>query len=165
MDNTFFIPLEEGHLEVLRIERNKEDVRMNFSNARLLSQADQKEWYTKISLDKTKKYFVIGKDNEFAGSVWFEELDFINRSCRVGIFLVDKYRKQGIATFILGEFIRHLSDTLGVHRIWLLVLEENISAIKLYEKLGFKREGIQTDAIYRNKKWHNYIMMGRIENE
>jgi len=157
------IPVEERHLETLRIERNKDDVRMNFSNCRLLSQAEQKDWYVKVSSDKTRKYFAVENGGKFAGSIWFDEWDFVNRSCRVGLFIIAKYRNKGIGYKALREFLSHLSNSLGIHRVWLLVMVENTPAISLYRRLGFKEEGTQKDAIYRNQTWHNYLMMAHIE--
>jgi RimJ/RimL family protein N-acetyltransferase len=36
---------------------------------------------------------------------------------------------------------------MGLHRVWLHTFADNIRAEALYEKFGFKREGIERDAL------------------
>ena len=52
------------------------------------------------------------------------------------------YRRKGVATGMLKELIQR-SRMMGVKDYTLEVRESNESAIKLYEKLGFKSEGIR----------------------
>lgn len=54
---------------------------------------------------------------------------------------------------------------LNAHRIWLGVNEENVGAVKCYEKVGFKREGVLRDEIWINGKYVNAIRMSILEAE
>ena len=54
---------------------------------------------------------------------------------------------------------------LNAHRIWLGCNEENIGAVKCYEKVGFKREGVLRDDIFCNGKYVSAIRMSILENE
>lgn len=67
------------------------------------------------------------------------------------IFVKKEYRKQGIASKMM-EYI--ISYNLGIS---LEVNEENESAIKLYEKYGFKKEAIRKNYYGKN----NGILMIR----
>jgi len=52
---------------------------------------------------------------------------------------------------------------LGLHRIWLTVSEFNYGGIKSYKNLGFIEEGRMKDACFRDKKFHDKIVMSKIE--
>ena len=54
----------------------------------------------------------------------------------------EKYRKKGIATNMIAEMIKQ-AKFKDVTDITLEVRETNVPAIRLYEKLGFKEEGIR----------------------
>ena len=54
---------------------------------------------------------------------------------------------------------------LNAHRIWLGCNEENIGAVKCYEKVGFKREGVLRDEIFCNGKYVNAVRYSILEQE
>lgn len=84
----------------------------------------------KISETDTK-YFISDGNNIISYVIvqrLYEVLDIIN------VFTEEKYRKHGYATKIL-EYI--LTET-DAHKIMLEVNENNIVAINLYKRLGFK---------------------------
>lgn len=41
----------------------------------------------------------------------------------------------------------------------------NEGAVRLYEKLGFKREGVEREAIFSNGKFWDIIELGMLERE
>ncbi|WP_306432182.1 GNAT family N-acetyltransferase [Staphylococcus haemolyticus] len=52
-----------------------------------------------------------------------------------------------------------------MHKVDLKVFSFNDKAINLYKKLGFKEEGRNREAIYRNGFYQDIINMGLLENE
>jgi RimJ/RimL family protein N-acetyltransferase len=54
---------------------------------------------------------------------------------------------------------------LNAHRIWLGVNAENVGAVKCYEKVGFKREGVLRDEIFCGGKYVDAIRMSILESE
>lgn len=78
-----------------------------------------------------------------------------------GVCVLQDYWGYGIGKNLLAESIAW-SDANGILKITLSVLETNDKAIKLYQKLGFKIEGIlKNDKILSDGKFYNTIMMGR----
>jgi [ribosomal protein S18]-alanine N-acetyltransferase len=53
-------------------------------------------------------------------------------------------RRQGIARSLIQE-LRVAADTLGINSIILEVRESNLAAVRLYESIGFSREGRRKD--------------------
>lgn len=95
----------------------------------------------------TSYYFVAYLEDEIVGfggiKIMVDEADIMN--------LVTKknYRNQGIAFCLLQNLI-NFAKTLNLTFINLEVMEENISAIHIYEKLGFKKIGLRKN-YYKNK--------------
>ena len=83
----------------------------------------------------------------------FDEADVIN------VAVKPEYRKQGIASGLLNELMRAGSER-GVNDYTLEVRAGNHGAIALYEKLGFKSEGIRKD-FYREPVEDALIMWKR----
>lgn len=158
--------LEQKDLEKLRKLRNDPDTNFFLTYVAPISEPLQKIWFEKISTDSTKMYLVItNPKEEFIGIVRCDEWDKINRSIRVGLDISPEFRKQGYATEAYRLLLNYLFFELSINRIWLLVVDFNTVAISLYKKLGFKVEGKQRQAIYRNNKFNDYIMMGILKKE
>lgn len=97
---------------------------------------DYKEDYKFIPNEFTKVYAYITNE-KIVGFVIF---DVIYEKCEIiDIFTEEEYRKQGIALSLIKE----IEKDFPVENITLEVREDNIAAIKLYEKLGFKKVSIR----------------------
>ncbi len=59
----------------------------------------------------------------------------------------------------------HAFETLGLHRIGLSVFAFNERAIRAYRKIGFVVEGRAREAIWREGRWWDEIMMGMLDRE
>lgn len=160
------IILEERHLESLRQLRNDPTTLKFLTHMNFISSEQQKKWFQSVSLDQTRLYMAIeDKKGNFLGLVRSDEWDRLNRSVRIGVDIVPKYRGKGFATEAYELFIPFLFDQQNMNRIWLLVADFNSAAIHLYEKLGFEQEGIQTDALYRDNRYCDYVMMSLLKGE
>lgn len=67
-------------------------------------------------------------------------------------------QKEGIGNFLMESLIR-LADGLGVRTIHLEVRESNETAIRLYSRIGFKKDGIRKN--YYENPVENAILMSR----
>ena len=67
----------------------------------------------------------------------------------------DDYKHKGIATTATQMIVQYAFVTLGLHKVYLNVDESNEIACKLYEKTGFKCEGVFYDELLKNNKYIN----------
>lgn len=160
------ISLAHKHLESLRAIRTDPKTYMFLGNIAPINEAMQLDWFNKISLDPTCFYLaIVTKKGQFAGIIRADEWDKINRSIRIGIDIVPKYRRLGFAYEAYQLLIKYIFHQLGLNRIWLLVLENNLPALALYKKLGFKKEGRQRQAIFRNNQFYDYLMLSLLAKQ
>ena len=74
-------------------------------------------------------------------------------------------RGKGIGFYATTEMLKHAFLDINLNRVELTALENNMRALKMYEKVGFKREGMKREAIYKEGKFINVIMMSLLRNE
>ena len=99
----------------------------------------------------------------------FVELDGILWSQRMGwisIAIGDPARRgQGYGAEALRLLLRYAFDELNLYRVQLTVFSYNPGAIRLYEKLGFVREGVFREAVHRDGARHDMILYGLLRRE
>jgi RimJ/RimL family protein N-acetyltransferase len=81
-----------------------------------------------------------------------------------GVFAVTiaaTHRGQGIGSKLI-QFMFHWASRNQISRVELEVFATNIRAIKLYERLGFVREGIRIGAVIVGGKLVDIIIMARV---
>ncbi|KAN0139763.1 Acyl-CoA N-acyltransferase [Lactarius tabidus] len=89
-------------------------------------------------------FFMVAEEKERREFIGHVSLNFnppSNRDAAVGIALKDGYRGRGFGTELMLWLITHGFRELGLNRISLTVLEDNMSALKMYKKIGFALEG------------------------
>jgi RimJ/RimL family protein N-acetyltransferase len=87
-----------------------------------------------------------------------------NAGLRIAIFNQEDFSK-GYGSEAIRLVVNHGFKELNLHRISLEVFDFNPRAIHVYEKVGFKREGVMRDALFYDGEYHNTIMMGILESE
>ncbi|MEK7434212.1 MAG: GNAT family N-acetyltransferase [Cyanobacteriota bacterium] len=80
--------------------------------------------------------------------------------CFFGISVKKDYWGQGVASNLILTLIEWAKSTGIIKKINLSVLENNITAIDLYKKFGFKIEGVITRDLYLNGIYYNSLAMG-----
>lgn len=78
------------------------------------------------------------------------------------IYLHQNFHNVGLGTAMLTKLIE-LAKKEGMHRIGLRVIADNKLAIHLYQKLGFKIEGVMKDSYFgEDGEYHDELVMGLI---
>lgn len=84
--------------------------------------------------------FSVDLDNEIVGTIQLFKINYINKSARVGCFLINpKHQGKGIGTKSLTLVIKYAFENMDMEYLELGVFDFNLSAIKCYEKCNFKK--------------------------
>ena len=132
---------------------------------------EQLEYYLKDAntVNATKYIFkaVNESTNEVIGHISLGNVDRINESARIGKVLIgqSESRGNGYGTQLMLAALTFAFEELKLHKVTLGVFDFNTSAIKCYEKVGFKKEGLLRDARKNGDEYWNLIEMGILENE
>jgi RimJ/RimL family protein N-acetyltransferase len=105
-------------------------------------------------------------DSRLIGGIGLEHVSPENRSAELGIALGDKtYWNGGYGTDAMRVLCRFGFEQMNLHRIELDVYADNVRAIRVYEKVGFKHEGTRRQALYKYGAYHDVLLMGLLEGE
>lgn len=160
-------PIEEKDLENIRKLRNDPSTWINLTDVTLIDPVMQKNWFNSLPQKYNScRYFVVCKSKDkFIGLIRMDEIDWVNKSIRVGCDVAVNARGKGCGQLIMRMIKEYCFNYLNMHRLWLAVMEYNTKARHVYEKAGFKTEGRYRKAIYRNGKYHDYILMSLLKEE
>jgi RimJ/RimL family protein N-acetyltransferase len=97
---------------------------------------------------------------ELDGILWNQQTGFI----ALGIGERDNW-DRGYGTEALQLAMRFAFDELNLHRVSLNVFSYNRRAMALYEKLGFRQEGLQREVVQRDGRRHDLVWYGLLRRE
>jgi RimJ/RimL family protein N-acetyltransferase len=121
------------------------------------------KWFDEY--EKSKKagearHFAICDGKNPIGIVGFSKLSKINKSADLFIIIGnDDYTRKGISKIAMRFILDYGFNKLGLHKVSLGVFEENIPALKLYKKIGFKVEGKNKDEAFFDGRYHDFYNM------
>ena len=120
--------------------RNKDRVRRNFIYQELFTIEGHHNWIkTQIETGHVVQFMICEKGSDRAvGSVYFRDIDKQKNCAEYGIFIgEDDAVGKGYGTGAAKLALSYAFEELGLDHIFLRVFEDNIGAIKSYEKAGF----------------------------
>lgn len=167
-ESVFLRPLAETELALLVDWRNDPETWSQFFNHYPLAIGQQKQWFEKLQNDSSRKLFTVcTTGGEAIGTVGIDSLDPINQSAEIGNILIGDKEKRGKG--YAGEAVTLLVDfcfqQLNLNRLYLHVFEDNVTAVKLYERCGFKQEGVLRQAKFSQGRFRNLLVMSRLRGE
>jgi RimJ/RimL family protein N-acetyltransferase len=131
----------------------------------MINTVNEKGYLAALSNEHNYSIVDINTD-ELLGNCGVMELDNLNQTCEVGIFIGNKnYWGKGYGTEALFLLLNYLFTALNMHNIKLRVYSFNKRAIKSYEKIGFKTIGKIREALLRGKTRHDIILMDILHDE
>ncbi|MBI3800044.1 MAG: GNAT family N-acetyltransferase, partial [Deltaproteobacteria bacterium] len=72
---------------------------------------------------------------------------------------------KGYGTEATALITGYAFETLNLNRVGLQVYEDNERGIKAYERVGFKREGLLRQMMYREGRYWHTITMSMLREE
>jgi len=101
------------------------------------------------------------------GHIAIGRIDYENGSGRIAKVLIGDPdgRKQGLGTSMVEEVLKFGFEQLGLHRISLGVFHSNLTALRVYERIGFRQEGVLRDIKKVGENYWSLIEMSMLEHE
>lgn len=131
------------------------------------TEESETDWYE--NMRKSNDYiFAIRTiaSKQLIGSTGLHAPDWRNRCAVFGISIGDPdYWGKGYGTDTTRIVVRYGFMELNLHRIELIVFDYNKRAIRVYEKVGFKHEGVRRQAHFRDGEYHDVHLMSILRHE
>ena len=115
--------------------------------------------------DESRHYAVADEADEYQGTISLEHIDPKNRHAMYAISLRTCAHGSGAAMAATREVLRIAFDELGLERVFLNVLADNVRARKFYEKAGFRYEGCFRRHLKLREVWHDWAWYAVLKEE
>ncbi len=127
---------------------------------------DGEEWLRAALVQDPEVNFALATDRELIGSIGLKlGEDVYRHAAEVGYWLGEPFWSRGIAT----RAVRALSDwafaDFGLLRLHAYVFGDNTASMRVLEKAGFEREGVQRRAVVKSGRVLDQILYGRLASE
>lgn len=161
--------MEPEDMECYRDMINDPDISKNVVGwSYPVSKREQMQWYERAVGDKHNlRFTIVLKENDLpVGMVNLVSIDWQNRSAKHGIKLHPACPKgKGIATDAVMTLMGYAFEEMGLHRVETTRIEYNEASRKLYEKCGWKVEGVKREAVYRGGKYHDLVVISALKED
>ena len=167
-ERVYLRPLEPQDLPLIRRWANDPEVRRLTGEVLPMSQAGADEFLERVRQDKERVWFVVVlKENDrVIGEVGLLRMFHPWRNTDLSIIIGDKDAwGQGYGTEAILLLLDYAFGYLGFHRVSVGVVGFNERALRFYDKVGFRREGLQRDGYYYDHAFHDFVMMSILEDE
>jgi len=109
---------------------------------------------------------VIKENKKHIGNIRIHSINYKNGLGESGILLGDKSEwGKGYAKEASIAVFNHCFNRLNLRKITMGAVQENIASIKLYEKIGFKQEGLFKKHAFYDGEFRNSIKMALFKDD
>ena len=133
-----------------------------------LTLEQEERWYDSVIKSETALTFTVyeRKGARPIGTTGLTDIDQRNRRAEFGIFIGEpECRGKGYGTEATRLTLDYAFTALGLHNVMLRVFEYNLTAIRVYEKAGFKEFGRRREAYLMNGRMWDDVHMDCLATE
>jgi ribosomal-protein-alanine N-acetyltransferase len=110
--------------------------------------------------------FVIEQDGVIVGQLNVANILFGSvSSCVIGYWVIPEVAGKGITPTAVALVSDYLFNVVGIHRIEIDIRPENLSSLRVVEKLGFRYEGLKQRYIHINGAWRDHYIFALTHEE
>jgi diamine N-acetyltransferase len=125
-------------------------------------------WYERASAEPTRRWYVIltSEDDRVIGEAGLLRMDERWRTTDMSIVIGERDAwRRGYGREVGRILLNFAFDYCGMHRVAVGVVGFHEGALRFWESLGFRREGLQRDGYLHEGRFHDFVMMSMLENE
>lgn len=133
--------IEEKDLAITLSWRNRDEAKVWFKTASLISLGQHRAWYQDYLKKDDDFLFIVEANNKPVGQASVYGIDWNFLRAEIGRFLVAPGESgKGYISQACGELMRFCAETFGITYLFLEVFENNEKAIRVYKRNGFVEE-------------------------
>ncbi len=167
-------PIFEGRIARIRAIHNEKDfdkvwqwmndpeVTQTLLTNSPISYAAEKEYFSKVGLDPTRKNFAIEDKatGEFIGQMDINKIDLIHRYGTTGAVIGNKdFWRKGYGSDAKMLVLNYAFNTLNLKNVFSEVTAFNKRSLGSLKKTGYEVAGRYPNAIFRNGQWYDKVFL------
>ena len=152
--------------DVVRL-RSDPEVQSQLFSARPPTVDEHLRWLADVEARGDRHEFLIVEraSGRSVGTIGLSHIDPAHRRAEYGVLLGDPAaRCKGLASEASRLLLDYAFRTLGLVRVYLHVLADNEDALRLYERVGFAREGLLRRHVFKGGRFCDVVVMAVLRN-
>ena len=121
--------------------------------------------YEKHIHDQSERRFIAESDDTRVGLVELVDINHIHRRAEFQIIIAPDYQGRGYAKVATRMAVEYAFMVLNLHKVYLVVDVENAAAIRVYEQIGFAKEGLLAQEYFSNGEYRDVIRMAIFQSD
>jgi len=161
-------PFSRDDLPYIQKWSNDAELRRLIGEVVPMSRAETEKWYRELLGDKDRIWFAIAlkRGGRVIGEAGLLRMFRPWRNTDMTIIIGEKDAwGKGYGTEVGHLLLDYAFGQLGFHRISIGVVGFNKRALKFWESLGFKKEGVERDEYCYDNEYSDGVMMSILEDE
>lgn len=161
-------PFGKGDLLYIQKWSKDTEIRKLTGEVAPINRAEAEKFYKELRADKNRVWFVIvlKRGNQVIGEAGLLRIFRPWRCTDMSIIIGEKDAwGKGYGTDVGRLLLDYAFKRLGLHRVSVGVVSFNARALRFWEGLGFKKEGVQRDGYYCDNEFSDFVMMSILEDE
>ncbi len=132
-----------------------------------VSEHEQLKWFEQLEQSKNTLRCIIALPQNAAalGTVILSDIDQKNGTAHIHIKMAKEGRGKGYAAEAVNLLVRYAFNELRLHCIYANILAYNDASVRLFEKCGFKRDGVLRARVYKQGKYIDMLAYSRLSDE
>lgn len=124
------------------------------------------KWFDSHKGETCRYDAVIEADGVPVGTIGLLDIDFKNGKAEYYIAMGEtSYKGKGVAKEATKQILKYGFEELELNRIYLFTESENIGAQKMFERAGFKQEGLIRQDIKSHGKYADRFVYGFLKED
>jgi RimJ/RimL family protein N-acetyltransferase len=167
-ERTFLRPFQKRDLIHFQRWSDDAELRKLIGEVAPMSRTEIEKWYKDLLADQDRVWFaiVLKKHNRVIGEAGLLRMCRPFHSTDMTIIIGEKDEwGKGYGTEVGRLLLDYAFKKLGFHKISIGVVGFNKRALKFWESLGFKKEGVKRDDYFYDCTYSDCVMMSILEDE
>lgn len=160
--------IERSDLPHIRRWLDDPELRAEIGAKAPLSESEAEAWFDRVSTDSARAWYVIvvDEDERVVGEAGLLRMDpkWLTTDMTVIVGEPDA-RGKGYGTEVGRLLLDFAFQYMGFHRVAIGVVGFHEDAIRFWERLGFRKEGLQREGYFLDGRFHDFVMMSILEDE
>ena len=166
-DRIYLSPRNSEDVEIFTEWLNDFEITDYTGRSGILTTLESEKKYLEENSSPEATFVIVTiEGDKMIGTVGLEDVNNINRTATLGIFIGDKdYRDKGYGTEAIKLILEYGFKYMNLNNIKLDLMAFNTRALKCYEKCGFKEYGRRRKCKFVNGKYYDSISMDILAEE
>jgi RimJ/RimL family protein N-acetyltransferase len=159
--------IELSDAEILQDMINDEEIeRMMWGYSFPVARHQQMKWIENLSGERSTFRAMIDVDGTAVGTIILSDIDMRSGTAEIHIKLAKtSERRKGYGTDAVSALLRYAFNELRLNCVYCRVKEDNIASQKMFEKIGFFKEGCLRERVYRQGRYFDFYEYSVLKSE